>query len=349
MAEQKIKLTSYSHGGGCACKISPKDLAQILRHLPPVADPNVLAGMNTGDHAAVYKVREDLAIVFTVDYFTPVVDDPYEFGQIAAANAMSGCYAMGVPPAIALNLVGFPAKTLPMYVLDRILQGGSDKAAEGRVSIVGGNTIDDPEPKYGMAVVGFTHPNAVIRNSGARKGDVLVLTKPLGTGIIAAGIKEGEAVGHIAQSAIDLMKTLNRDASLAMAEIGVNACTDITGFGLLGHLWEMCSAGKVGAEVLLSAVPVLEHAWKIAEGGTVPVGAYSNHEYVAADVTFADSVTEIAQLVLCDPQTSGGLLMSVPRDRADDLVTALEDVGTPVAAVIGEIMEDMPGRIVVRS
>lgn len=303
--------------------------------------------MNTADDAAVYKIRDDLAIAFTVDYFTPVVDDPYDFGQIAAANAMSDCYAMGVPPALALNVVGFPAKSLPIYVLDRILKGGSDKAAEARVSIVGGHTIDDPEPKYGMAVIGFTHPDAVIKNSGARKGDVLVLTKPLGIGIITTGIKHGEAVGHVAQSAIDLMKILNRDASLAMAEIGVHACTDVTGFGLLGHLWEMCSASKVGAEVSLSSVPVLEHAWKIAEGGTIPGGAYSNREYVAADVTFADAVNEIAQLVLCDPQTSGGLLMSVPRDRANDLVTALEDVGAPVAAVIGEITEDLPGRIMV--
>jgi selenide, water dikinase len=320
-------------------------LAQVLRHLPPIADPKVLVGMNTADDAAVYKVRDDLAIAFTVDYFTPVVDDPYDFGQIAAANAMSDCYAMGVPPAIALNIVGFPAKSLPIYVLDRILKGGTDKAAEARVSIVGGHTIDDPEPKYGMAVIGFTHPDAVIKNSGARKGDVLVLTKPLGIGIITTGIKHGEAVGHVAQSAIDLMKILNRDASLAMAEIGVHACTDVTGFGLLGHLWEMCSASRVGAEVSLSEVPVLEHAWKIAEGGAIPGGAYSNREYVAADVTFADTVNEIAQLVLCDPQTSGGLLMSVPRDRADDLLTALEDVGAPVAAVIGEITEDLPGRV----
>lgn len=325
--------------------MSPKDLAQVLRHLPPITDPNVLVGMNTADDAAVYKVREDLAIAITADYFTPVVDDPYDFGAIAAANAMSDIYAMGIQPAIAVNLVGFPVKTLPVYILDRILEGGSDKASEAKVSIVGGHTIDDPEPKYGMAVVGFADPNAFVTNAGARKGDMLVLTKPLGVGIISSGIKTDVAPPAAAKQATDLMKTLNRDASLAMVEVGVNACTDVTGFGLLGHLWEMCTASKVGATISLSSVPVLPDAWKLAEAGTIPGGAYSNREYVIADVTFDPEVGEVAQLVLSDPETSGGLLIAVSPEKSEQLVDALVCAGTPAAAIIGELTADVPGRI----
>ncbi len=325
--------------------MSPKDLAQVLRHLPPITDPNVLVGLNTADDAAVYKVRDDLAIAFTVDYFTPVVDDPHDFGQIAVANALSDCYAMGVQPSIALNIVGFPTKTLPVHVLDRILEGGADKATEARVSIVGGHTIDDPEPKYGMAVIGFTHPDAVIMNAGARKGDALVLTKPLGIGIITTAIKYDEAPAPAAERAIVQMKVLNRDASLVMTEVGVDACTDVTGFGLLGHLWEMCTASKVGATVYLPDVPVLSEAWKIAEAGTIPGGAYSNREYVASKVTFDLKIGDVSQLVLCDPQTSGGLLIAVPPDKADELVASLKAAGTPAAAIIGEITADPPGRI----
>ena len=325
--------------------MSPKDLAQVLRHLPPITDPNVLVGVNTADDAAVYRVRDDLAVAVTVDYFTPVVDDPYDFGAIAVANALSDCYAMGVQPSIALNIVGFPVKTLPIDVLDRILAGGSDKAAEAEVSIVGGHTIDDPEPKYGMAVVGFTDPNVVMTNAGARSGDVLVLTKPLGVGIITTGIKLETAPESAVRQAIDQMKVLNRDASLAMIEVGVNACTDVTGFGLLGHLWEMCTASKLGAAVNLSKVPVLTEAWQLAESGTIPGGAYSNREYVAADVMFDPRIDDAGQLVLCDPQTSGGLLIAVPRDRADRLVDALTKAGAPIAAKIGEITADPPGRI----
>jgi len=327
--------------------MSPKDLAQVLRHLPPIMDPKVLVGMNTADDAAVYQVRDDLVMAFTVDYFTPVVDDPYDFGAVAVANALSDCYAMGVEPSIALNIVGFPIRTLPIYVLDRILEGGTDKASEAGVSIVGGHTIDDPEPKYGMAVVGFAHPREIVTNAGARKGDLLVLTKPLGIGIITTGIKQEATPAPVARRVIDLMKTLNRDASRVMMEIGVNACTDVTGFGLLGHLWEMCSASKLGARIGLSDVPVMPEAWKLAEADVIPGGAYSNREYVIADVTFDPKVGEIAQLVLCDPQTSGGLLMAVRPEKADRLVEALTSAGVSTASVIGEIVEDLPGRILV--
>lgn len=303
--------------------------------------------MNTADDAGVYKIRDDLAIAFTVDYFTPVVDDPYDFGAIAVANALSDCYAMGVQPSVALNLVGFPTNTLPMYVLDQILKGGSDKACEAGVSIIGGHTIDDPEPKYGMAVVGFTHPDAVISNAEAVEGDKLVLTKPLGFGIITTAIKARSVDGPALRQVTDLMKTLNRDASLVMSNIGADACTDVTGFGLLGHLWEMCSASKLGARISLSSIPVLEETRPLAEQGIVPGGAYSNREYVIADVEFGPSIGELDQLILCDPQTSGGLLIAVPPEKADALVLALIQAGVPAAAVIGEITEDLPGRITV--
>jgi selenide,water dikinase len=303
--------------------------------------------MNTADDAAVYKIRDDLAIAFTVDYFTPVVDDPHDFGAIAATNAMSDCYAMGVQPAIALNIVGFPVKSLPIYVLDEILKGGSDQAQKAGVSIVGGHTIDDPEPKYGMAVIGFAHPDAIISNAGARKGDKLVLTKPLGIGIITGAIKQGVASAPAVRQAVELMTTLNRDASLVMSEVGVDACTDVTGFGLLGHLWEMCTASKLGAKISLSSVPVVDGVRALAEQDMVPGGAYSNREYVAADVSFGSGLDEAAQLILCDPQTSGGLLMAVPPEKADALVLALIRAGVPAAAVIGEITEDRPGRIAV--
>ena len=308
-------------------------------------NPKVLVGMNTADDAGVYQVRDDLAVAFTVDYFTPVVDDPYDFGAVAVANALSDCYAMGVQPSVALNIVGFPIRTLPIFVLDRILKGGTEKAEEAGVSIVGGHTIDDPEPKYGMAVIGFAHPNEIVTNAGARKGDLLILTKPLGIGIITTGIKQEVTPAPVARRVIDLMKMLNRDASRAMMEIGVDACTDVTGFGLLGHLWEMCTASKLGASIALSSIPVMPEAWKLAEGGTIPGGAYSNREYVIADVTFDEGIGEIAQLILSDPQTSGGLLMAVPPEKADRLIEALKCGGAPVASVIGEIVEDLPGRI----
>ncbi len=303
--------------------------------------------MNTADDAAVYKIRDDLAIAFTVDYFTPIVDDPRDFGAIAATNAMSDCYAMGVQPAIALNIVGFPVHTLPVYVLDEILQGGAEQAQKAKVSIVGGHTIDDPEPKYGMAVIGFTHPDAIVRNAGAVKGDKLILTKPLGIGIVTGAIKPGVASAPTVREAIELMKTLNRDASLVMSDIGVDACTDVTGFGLLGHLWEMCTASKLGAAIRLSKIPLLSDVRALAEQDMIPGGAYRNREFIAADVTFGPGIDEVSQLILCDPQTSGGLLMAVAPEKADALVMALIQAGVPIAAVIGEITEDLPGRITV--
>lgn len=264
-------------------------------------------------------------------------------GQIAVANALSDCYAMGVQPSIALNIVGFPIRTLPLYVLDQILAGGSDKAKEAGVSIVGGHTIDDPEPKYGMAVIGFTKPEAPITNAGAREGDALVLTKPLGIGIITTGIKAEETKPDAARQAIDIMKTLNRNASKVMVEIGVHSCTDVTGFGLLGHLWEMTTASKVGAEIFLSRIPILAEAWRLIEEGVVPAGAYSNREYVAADVTFASEIHDDAQLVLCDPQTSGGLLIAVARRNSGTSLPVSIRQASPLRQSLAQLPQTFQG------
>lgn len=326
--------------------MSPKDLAQVLCHLPIFTDANVLVGLNTSDDAGVYKVNDDFAIVFTVDYFTPVVNDPYDFGAIAATNAFSDCYAMGVRPCVALNIVGFPIRTLPAEVLNRILEGGSDKAREAGVSIIGGHTIEDAEPKYGMAVAGFAHPDAIITNSGAQEGDMLILTKPLGIGILTTGIKGSITSEKGESKAIEVMKTLNAEASAIMTQVGANACTDITGFGLLGHLYEMCVASKVGAEIRLSDVPVLGEAWELAKTGIIPAGAYANKEHVSAYVTFAEGIGEIPQIVLCDPQTSGGLLISVSSDKVGTMVSKFSQVGIQ-GAVIGGITSREAGCIVV--
>ncbi|MBE9509038.1 MAG: selenide, water dikinase SelD, partial [Chloroflexi bacterium] len=243
----EIKLTHYTHGMGCACKLRPQVLERVLAKLPLPTDPAVLVGVETSDDAAVYKLTDDLAIVQTVDFFTPIADDPYDFGAISAANSLSDIYAMGARPLFALNIVGFPSSRLPMEVLHRILQGALDKAAEAGVSVIGGHTVDDTEPKYGMAVTGVVHPERVVTNAAARPGDQIVLTKPIGTGIIATAVKRGLADEATARQAIALMAALNRDAAEAMVEVGVSACTDVTGFGLLGHLREMTAGAGLDA------------------------------------------------------------------------------------------------------
>jgi len=287
--------------------------------------------MEHADDAAVYLVAPDLAVVQTVDYITPVVDDPYTYGAVAAANAISDVYAMGVRPLFALNLVNFPVDTLPLSVLGEILRGGADKAAEAGVVIAGGHSIEDPEPKYGMAVTGVAHPEAIVRNKGARPGDALVLTKPLGVGIITTALRAGKASPEAQAAAIAVMTTLNRGAAEAMVEVGVHAGTDVTGFGLLGHLREMLTASGVGARVYAKAVPTLEAVWPLAEELIAPNGTLRNRESLREVVTWGEGVSLPTQLVLCDAQTSGGLLIAVPADRADALVTALQRERTPAA------------------
>jgi selenide,water dikinase len=320
----------------------------VLRHLPPPTDPSVLVGPATCDDAAVYRLAPDLAAVATVDYITPVVDDPYQFGLIAAANAISDVYAMGATPRFALNLVNFPRDRLPLELLIQILQGGAFKAAEAGVAIVGGHSIDDPEPKYGLAVFGTVHPERIVRNAGARPGDRLVLTKPLGIGIITTAIKRGAASPQATKAALATMATLNRAAAEAMVAVGVNAATDVTGFGLLGHLCELLTASGVAAIVAAERVPVLRFTWEYVAQGLVPGGTQRNLASLAEAVVWPGGFAEEGRLVLADAQTSGGLLIAVPPERADRLLDELRRRGVDAACDIGEVVAGAPGRIEVR-
>jgi len=315
--------------------------------LPPIDDPNVLIGTDTADDATVYRFGDDLALVQTVDYFTPIVDDPYQFGQIAAANSLSDIYAMGARPLFALNLVGFPA-SLPLDLLTEILRGGADKAREAGIAIVGGHTIDDPEPKYGLVVTGVVEPDRVYTNAAAQVGDVLILTKPLGLGIVSAAIKRGLASDALIDRAVAVMSTLNRAAAEAMVQVGAHACTDITGFGLLGHLHEMTTASGVGAVIRLGPVPVLDEAWTLAAQGLVPGGTVANRDFLRDAVVWDAAISPAQQWILCDAQTSGGLLIAVPPGKATALREALRAAGALASAEIGTIVEDPTGRIQVQ-
>ncbi len=304
----------------------------------------MLIGAKDADDVGVYLLDEQTALAFTTDFFTPVVDDPYAFGQIAVANALSDLYAKGIDPLLALNLVGFPAKKLPLHLLNEILRGGADKAREAGVVILGGHTVDDLEPKYGLAVIGIARPEEIIPNSSARPGDRLVLTKPLGLGIITTGIKRQRVSPEIEAEAIRVMTTLNRAAAHAMRRIGVRAATDVTGYGLLGHLRNMLLASGVSATLRLSRVPVLAAAWELVAERIVPGGTLANHAYLTQFVEWDPRISEEAQLILCDAQTSGGLLIAVPPGKVDALCGALEESHTQ-AAVIGEITAGAAGRI----
>jgi cysteine desulfurase len=343
--EGEYKLTHYTHGLGCACKLRPQALEEVLARLPLPSDPAVLVGAETADDAAVYRLGDELAIVQTVDFFTPIVDDAYWFGAISAANSLSDIYAMGARPLFALNVVGFPSNRLPMRVLEQILQGALDKAAEAGVSIIGGHTVDDTEPKFGLAVTGVVHPERVVRNSTARPGDALVLTKPLGTGLVATAVKRDLADEATARQAAELMATLNRPAAEAMLEIGANACTDITGFGLLGHLREMAAGSGVDVTIQAGAVPTLDAARTFAAADVVPGGTLNNLAYVEPYVTFAPAVSQVTRLLLADAQTSGGLLISLPAERADALSSALRERGVNNAAIIGRVTGKGAGHI----
>ena len=317
----------------------------MLRHLPPIDDARVLVGTGTADDAAVYQISPDLAVVQTVDFFTPVVDDPYLFGVIAAANSLSDIYAMGAQPAFALNIVGFPSTTLSLDILGEILRGGSDKAREAGIHILGGHSVDDPEPKYGLAVTGFIHPNRIVTNAGGQPGDQLVLTKPLGIGIITTGIKRQQVSEATTQRAVEVMATLNGDAAAAMAEIGVHAATDVTGYGLLGHLREMVTGARLSATIRLREVPVLPEAWDLAARGIVPGGTQRNLAAVSPSVVWEADLREIEQVVLADAQTSGGLLIAAAPEKTGALVDALQSRGTLAAAVVGALDTGVPGEI----
>ncbi len=317
--------------------------------MPPVTDPNLLVGLSSSDDAAVYRISDDLAAVLTVDFFTPVVDDPYDFGRIAVTNALSDIYAMGAKPAVALNVVSFPSRSLPVEILEQILRGGSDQSKTAGVSIAGGHSIDDPEPKYGQVVLGFVHPKRIITNSTARAGDILFLTKPIGTGIIATAIKNAAAPPEVIDRAVANMTTLNRTASEVMQRIGVHACTDVTGFGLLGHLREMTLASKVGTAIDFKAVPAIEGTRELLALDMAPGGTSRNLAFLTDNnaVVWEADVTEDDRLLLADAQTAGGLLISVAAEKADELECQLVKSGS-FAAPIGEIIDDPTCRIHVR-
>jgi cysteine desulfurase NifS/selenium donor protein len=342
-----IRLTQYTHGLGCACKIAPKNLEQILKNIPLLPNVNILVGVETSDDAAVFKITDDIAIVQTLDFFTPIVDDPYFFGAIAAANALSDIYAMGATPLFGLNIVGFPEKVLPMKVLERILQGANDKAKEAGISILGGHTIDDNEPKYGLVVTGKINPNKIYKNTGAKPSDKLILTKAIGTGIISTGIKRGLVEDDLKNEVTKIMSTLNKMAGEIILNYNINACTDVTGFGLMGHLREMSVSSKCDVNIFFNKIPLIREVKTLASAGIIPGGTYNNLEYVKTDIDFG-KLSKIEQLILCDAQTSGGLLIAVNNEEADKLLLELKSAGISDAAIIGEFTKSGKGRIEVK-
>jgi selenide,water dikinase len=338
-----VRLTKTAKRAGCAAKQPPGYLFPLLDRLPPVTDPNVLVGSATADDAAIYKLNDDLALVLTTDFFTPIVDEPYDFGRVAAANALSDVYAMGGRPLTALNLVGFPDATLEASVLGEILRGGAEKSREAGIDLVGGHTIKTDEPIYGLAVTGVVDPKRVITNDRAQPGDALVLTKPIGVGIVSTAAKQDVDRLAAIGAAVELMATLNRAAAEAMQEVGVHAATDVTGFGLLGHLRNMTRASGNAATVWLESVPVIEAAWTYVRDGIAPGGTHATWRFLQEWVRYDDGVDKEAQLVLCDAQTSGGMLIAVAPERVEVLRAALRAKGAPCAEVIGRIERGTPG------
>ncbi len=331
-------LTSLSHGAGCGCKIGAAELRPILATLPAPTDPRVLASAGTADDAGVVQLTADLALVHTADFFTPIVDDPYAFGRIAATNALSDIYAMGAEPVSALNLVAYPLETLGPDVLTEILRGGLDAVEAAGASLVGGHTIDDPEPKYGLSVTGVVHPAQLLTNAGGRPGDALVLTKPLGAGTVATAIKRGLAPDALVQRAIEVMTTLNAAAAAQARAAGAHALTDVTGFGLLGHLNELASASGTAAELESTAIPAIEGVMELLEAETALAGGTRrNRVHAEAFTRFADAVPEPLRWLACDAMTSGGLLAAVPPDAADRMD----------GWMIGRLVDGTPGAVTV--
>lgn len=310
-------------------------------------DSNVLVGLDRADDAGVYKISPDMAIIQTVDFFTPIVDDPYWFGQIAAANALSDVYAMGGIPKTAMNLVAFPVKRMDMSILRQIIQGGVDKMKEAGVVLMGGHSVEDNELKYGLSVTGFVHPDRVLTKKDLQVGDRLILTKPLGTGIINTAIKGGLASPEITEVVTRLMATLNRDAAMIMGDYTVHACTDITGFGLLGHIAEMIVDLKMGIRLSSKRIPIIPETLDYAGMGLVPAGAHKNREFRECMVEFSSSVDPVFQDVLFDPQTSGGLLIGARKESAEELCAELQQNGMREAAIVGEVVSEPNGKIVV--
>jgi len=333
----KIDLLQMVENGGCSAKISPKLLDEILKFLPLPADPNILVDIDTHDDAGVYKVNDELALVLTTDFFPPVCSDPYEFGQIAAANSISDVYAMGGDPIVALNIMMFPAARLPMEAYADIIKGGADKATEAGVRIIGGHTIDDSTPKYGLAVVGYVHPGKIVTNAGARPGDLLILTKPVGTGVILAGQRLGLAMEQDIDEAKKQMKLLNRSAAEVMRKFNIRGATDITGFGLAGHALKMARASKVSISLDLKQVPMIGDTYRLLDEGCIPGAAFRNLDYAETDTFFSSGIDYNLKMLVFDAQTSGGLLMSVPEKIVGNVLSSLLAAGLVESSIIGHV------------
>lgn len=330
--ENNIKLTEMSMSCGCAAKIGPDVLSEVLKNIPQGKDKNLLVGIETSDDAAVYRIDDQTAIVQTMDFFPPIVDDPYIYGQIAAANAISDVYAMGGEPKLVMNIACFP-DSLPVDSMEKILRGGYDKVKEAGAIVVGGHTIEDTEPKFGLSVTGFIHPEKIITNCGAKVGDVLILCKPLGTGILNIANKGNLVSPEAYRQAINSMVTLNRFARDAMVKTGVNSCTDVTGFGLLGHCYEMAVGSGVTLKIMADSVPLLDEALEMVRMGIIPKGAHKNKRFTEGKVLIGNNVSK--ELIYCflDPQTSGGLLISVSEEKVDSLLNILKNSPTRFAQI----------------
>lgn len=331
-----VRLTQFTHGLGCACKLRPQDLEQVLKSMPVPVGDNILVGPETADDAAVYLINDDLALVQTVDFFTPVVDDPYQFGAIAATNALSDIYAMGASPSFALNIVGFPAKRLPLSVLEQIMKGASDKASEAGIPILGGHTVEDNEPKFGMVVSGFVHPDKLWKNEGAKAGDLIILTKPIGLGIMTTALKRGLLNQDQISEISSLMTQLNKAPAELIQDLDIHACTDVTGFGLLGHLLEVLRASNVSVDLWANEVPVIQGASELIAAGVIPGGTKNNLSFVNADLNIHPGISDNLLLLLADAQTSGGLLIFTGPEQSKTIMKRFQSHGL-MAKVIGEI------------
>lgn len=343
-APAPVRLTSLSHGAGCACKLGSAELAEVLRHLPVVDDARVLVDAATRDDAAIYQLSPDRALVATLDFFTPILDDPAAWGAVAAANAMSDVYAMGGRPLFALNIVGWPRDTLPFEVLGEVLRGAAQVARKGGCPILGGHSIDDAEPKFGMAVIGEVNPGEMFTNAGGCAGDLLVLTKPLGTGVLSTALKRDALLETGMMEAVASMTTLNDGAARAAREAGISAATDVTGFGLIGHLTHIVSASGLAAELFVDELPVLPHVRNLVGRGFIPGGTRRNLAAATA-VTWDPALSDADRIICCDAQTSGGLLLAVPPENHDALLAALRREGTPACATVGRLVAGERGTI----
>jgi len=337
VATAEVRLTQLSHGAGCACKLPAGSLREVLAALPAFEAADLIVGHTGLDDAAVWRISDDLAVVQTIDFFTPLVDDPYTFGRIAATNAFSDIYAMGGRPAFALNVVAFP-KSLPMALLGEILRGGADVARAAGAVVAGGHSIDDPEPKYGMAVTGFVHPAEVWTNGGGREGDVLVLTKPIGTGIVTTAVKRGAPDPEVVDAAVASMTTLNAEAAELVRSARPHAVTDVTGFGLVGHAREVAEGAGLRAEIDFAAVELLPGVRELIAEGQVPGGTRTNLELAGAYAEFGAGLDEAGRLLACDAQTSGGLLVALPPERAAALPWPA--IGRLAAGPAGTVLVD---------